>query len=83
MESLMARSDEVAHIEEIATGLAVLVDAFHIYASLLERFRSANRPAPGLPPQSLPLSVVADDERILLSCRAAVRSSMKQLITAM
>jgi hypothetical protein len=79
----MARSDEVAHIEEIAAGIYGLVDAFHIYVSLLERFRAADKPTPVMPARSHPLSAIADDERALLSCRIAVRSSIKQLIAAL
>ena len=83
LEALMARSDEVAHIEEIAAGIDGLVDAFHIYVSLLERFRRADKLTPVLPPRSHPLAAVADDERTLLGCRVALRSSIKQLTTAL
>jgi hypothetical protein len=78
LEGLMARSDEVAHIEEIAAGIDALVDAFHIYVSLLESFRRADKPA-----RSRPLAAIADDEKTLLSYRVAVRSSIKRLIAAL
>jgi hypothetical protein len=78
----ITRSDEVAHVEEMATGMAAVVDSFQIYASMLERFRSADEAASG---QSQPgsLAAVADDERVLLSCRVALKRSMQQLVGAL
>lgn len=77
LEALAAHSDEKVHVEEVAARIAGVVDAFHIYASMLERFRQGEEP--GLLLQSRPLAAVADDQRVLLSCRAAVRNSLQQL----
>ena len=82
LEALIAPYDGIALIE-IAARIAAVVDAFQMYASMLERFRSASQTAAVLPSQPLSLAVVADDERVLLSCRAALRSSIQQLITAL
>jgi hypothetical protein len=54
-----------------------------MYASMLERFRITGEAAMALPSQPLSLAVVAEDERVLLSCRAALRSSIQQLITVL
>lgn len=78
----IARSDEVAHVEEMAAGMAAIVDTFQIYGSMLERFRCTNDAVSGLS-QSGSLGAVADDERVLLSCRVALRRSMKQLISSL
>ncbi len=81
-KALLAHSGEIAHVEEIADKIAAVVDSFQMYASMLERFRSAdeaNRVAPAAA-QCGSLAAVAADERVLLNCRAAVRSSMQQLI---
>ena len=81
-KALLAHSGEIAHVEEIADKIAAVVDSFQMYASMLERFRSAdeaNRVAPAAA-QGGSLAAVAADERVLLNCRAAVRSSMQQLI---
>ena len=83
LKALIAHSDEVAHVEEIAAGMAGVVDSFHMYASMLERFRGTKDAAAGLPTQSAPLAAVADDERVLLTCRAALRRSIQQLISAL
>jgi hypothetical protein len=81
--ALIAPDDEAApHVEEVATRIAAVVDTFHIYASMLKRFRSADQTAV-VPPQSRPLAAVADDERLLLGCRATLRESMQQLIAAL
>lgn len=81
-EALTARSDKVAHVTEIATKVAAIVDAFHIYASMLERSRKSGQVTIGSPRPG-PLAAVADDERVLLSCRADLRESMQQLIAAL
>lgn len=81
-EALTARSDKVAHVTEIAAKVAAVVDAFHMYASMLERSRSVSQAAIGSS-RSGPLAAVADDERVLLSCRADLRESMQQLIAAL
>jgi hypothetical protein len=83
LEVLIAHSDEVAHVAEIAAGIATVVDSFHMYASMLERFRGIKDAATGLPTQSGPLAAVADDERVLITCRAALRRSMQQLMAAL
>jgi hypothetical protein len=83
LETLTAHSDERAHLQEVAARIAAVVDAFHIYASMLERFRSDAEPAPGELPSARPLTALAEDEKVLLSCRAAVRKSMQQLFTAL
>jgi hypothetical protein len=74
---------EAAQTKEIATQLAAVTDAFSMYASMLERFRIASQPEPGLPPPPRPLAVIADDERLLLNCRSALRRSIQELITAL
>jgi hypothetical protein len=81
-EALTARSDKVAHVTEVTAKVAVVVDAFHMYASMLERSRSASQSAIGSS-RSGPLAAVADDERVLLSCRADLRESMQQLIATL
>lgn len=83
LEVLIGRGDEVAHVEGLAARVTAVVDAFHMYASMLERFRKTHQTAMVPPPQSQPLAAIADDERILLSCRAALRRSMQQLIAAL
>ena len=82
MEILIGRGGEIAHVEGLAARVTGVVDAFHMYASMLERFRRIYE-AVGVPPQSQPLAAVADDERVLLSCRAALRRAMQQLIAAL
>jgi hypothetical protein len=59
------------------------VDAFQIYASMLERFRNTSQTTVVLPSQSPSLAAVADDERVILSCRATLRRSMQQLIAVL
>jgi hypothetical protein len=81
VEALAAHSDEKVHVEQVARKMAAVVDAFHIYAGMLERFRQADQPE--LSPQLRPLAAVADDERVLLSCRAAVRNCLQQLSAAL
>lgn len=83
LKALITHSDEVANVEEMAAGMASVVDSFHMYASLLERFRGTKDAATGLAKQSEPLAAVADDQRVLLACRAALRRSMQQLISAL
>jgi hypothetical protein len=78
-EALTARSDEVAHVTAIAGKVSTIVDSFHMYTSMLERSRRAGQAAIGSS-RSGPLTAVADDERVLLSCRADLRESMQQLI---
>jgi hypothetical protein len=79
----ITHSDEMAHIEEVALGLTAVVDAFQMYASMLERFRSGDEATVGQSAQSRPLAAVADDERVLLNCRALLRRSMQQLTSAL
>jgi hypothetical protein len=81
LEALIAPNDGIALIE-IAARIAAVVDAFQMYASMLERFRSTSQTGV-LPSQPLSLAVVAEDERVLLSCRAALRSSIQQLIATL
>jgi hypothetical protein len=73
---------EAAQASEIATQLAAVADAFAMYASMLEKSRIANHAEPGLAPTPRPLAAVADDERLLLNCRVALRRSMQELIAA-
>jgi hypothetical protein len=79
LRAQIARSDEIAHVEEMATGMVGVVDTFQIYASMLERFRCADETAS----PSGPLAAAADDERVLLNCRAALRKSMQQVMAAL
>lgn len=80
LQALISQSEEVDQVEEIAESIAAVVDAFHMYSTMLEKFRNANRTGIRLPSQSEPLAAVADDERVLLSCRAALRGSMQHLV---
>jgi hypothetical protein len=73
--------DEVGEIENIARQLAAVSDAFRMYASMLERFRSTNDAEPGQPPR--PLAAVAEEERLLLGWRTSLRSSIQQLIAVL
>ncbi len=82
-ETQTAGDAEAAQTREIATQLAAVADAFSMYASMLERFRIASQPEPGLPPAPRPLAVIADDERLLLNCRAVLRRSIQEMITAL
>jgi hypothetical protein len=78
-ETLAARSDELADVAEIAAKVTAVVDTFHMYAGLLEKSRRASLVAfGGARPGSL--ASVAEDERVLLGCRADLRDSMRQLI---
>jgi hypothetical protein len=83
LEVLTAASDELANVEKMAVRITAIVDAFHMYASMLERFRRIHQTAMVLPPQSRPLADFAEDERILLSCRATLRKSMQELIATL
>ena len=81
-EALIAHGDKRAHVTEIAAGIAPVVDALHMYGSMLERLRSISQVMMGSPhPGSL--AAAADDERVLLSCRAALRTSLQQLTAAL
>ena len=77
-ETLAARSDEFADVAEIAAKVSVVVDTFHIYVGLLEKSRRASLGAFGVA-RAAPLAAVADDERVLLGCRADLRDSIGQL----
>jgi hypothetical protein len=74
-----ARTGVRAQLDDIATRLAQVVDDFHIYASMLERFQRANRRIVGESAQSPALSAIAEDERLLISCRGALRTSIADL----
>lgn len=76
------RSDEAAQMEEFATCLAAAVDAFQVYASTLETFRSAG-PRLGLSHQQRSLAAVAEDEKLMVGCRATLRESMQQLVSVL
>jgi hypothetical protein len=80
LEALTGRGGEIARVEELAARVTAVVDAFQLYASMLERFRWIHQ-VRTLPPP--PLAAVADDERVLLSCRGALRRTMQQLIAAL
>lgn len=78
---MLGRCPEEPHINDIAGQLAAMLDAFHLYASTLERFRSTCRAATGSPQRQLAaLSAIAEEEVSLLCYRAALRTSMQQLI---
>jgi hypothetical protein len=77
--ALTARSDEVAQLTEIAAKVSTVVDAFHIYAAMLDRSRRVGSAAIGSA-RSEPLAAVADDEKVLVNYRAELRESMQQLI---
>jgi hypothetical protein len=82
LAALLGRRLEEPHVNDIAGQLAAMLDAFHLYASTLERFRSTHRAATGSPQrQPAALSAIAEDEVALLGYRAALRTSMQQLIT--
>ncbi len=76
----VAREDEAAQVDELATQLAIVADAFHMYVSNLERFRRTNEAELGQPLR--PLAAVAEEERLLLGWRASLRDSIQQLIAA-
>jgi hypothetical protein len=78
-----SHGDHIAYVEKIKAKLAALADAFHMYASLLERSRSADEPTLGKTGQTQSLAEIADDERVLLACRTATRKAIQQLITAL
>ena len=80
--TLIVRSGEAAHVDEVALKVVGLVDAFHLYAGMLGTFRSVHE-ASGSEPQPGPLIAAADDERVLLKCRAELRKSMQHLIGAL
>lgn len=77
----IVRSDEMAHIEVMASCMATVADTFQIYASMLERFRSVDEMAAA--PQLGSLTAARDDERVLVNCRSALRRSMHHLISAL
>jgi hypothetical protein len=77
-ETLAAQGDELAHVTEIAAKLSTVLDTFHIYAGLLERSRRSSLVAFGAA-RSGPLAAAAEDERVLLGCRADLRDSMRRL----
>jgi hypothetical protein len=82
LAALLGRRLEEPHVNDIAGQLAAMLDAFHLYASTLESFRSTCRAATGSPQrQPAALSAIAEDEVALLGYRAALRTSMQQLIT--
>jgi hypothetical protein len=74
----LVANGEAAHVEELAARVASLVDAFHLYASILGSFRNIHEN-----PQPAPLLRCVDDERVLLRCRAELRKSMQNLIDAL
>jgi hypothetical protein len=78
-EVLIARSGELAQIADIALQMESIVDTCQMYASLHERFRNTSRAAIGAS-SARSLTDVAEDERLLLSCRASLRESMQELI---
>jgi hypothetical protein len=84
--TLLAQSSEIAQVEEISEKIGAVVDTFQVYASMLERFRGADEVAEAAAPptaQSGSLAGIAADERVVLSCRSAMRNSMQQLIAAL
>jgi len=83
LETLIADEDELTPIKEIVAKMPAVVDAFHIYASMLKTFRSARQVAIGPPAPPEPLTAAADNERELLRCRADLRESMQQLIAVL
>jgi hypothetical protein len=83
LEALIGRGGEIARVDGLAARVAAVVDAFQMYASMLERFRWIQQ-ASMLPPlRPRPLAAVADDERVLLGCRGALRLTLEQLIAAL
>jgi len=69
-----------AQAGEIATQLAAVADAFSLYTRMLEKSGIVNQVEPGLSPTPQSLAAIADDEKLLLACRAALRRSMEELI---
>lgn len=74
--------DQISYMEKIKVRLATLADAFHIYASLLERAASADEATLGQTGRTHSLVELAEDEKVLLACRAATRRAIQQLISA-
>jgi hypothetical protein len=83
LETLVADDGDLAPVQEMAARLATVVDAFHIYASMLKTFRSNRQAALGPLSSPEPLAVTAENERELLRCRADLRESIQQLIAAL
>jgi hypothetical protein len=79
----IAETDEAAHVANVAEHLEAVLDAFQMYARMLETSRGASRAVAGQPRQARPLAAVAEDERTLLSCRADLRESLKELIASL
>jgi len=73
--------DEAAEIEQWATQLAAVSDAFRLYESMLEKYRSGHEAEPGHPARSL--AAEAEEERLLLGWRLNLRASIQQLIAAL
>lgn len=75
----ISHGDEVAHLGEITVHLAAVSDDFRLYASSLERFRSADQPAVR---QAVRSTAAADeDEERLLSYRRRLRNSVQLLMS--
>jgi hypothetical protein len=83
LEALIGPPGEMVHVETMTARVAAVVDALQLYASMLERSRRAHPPEAPAEPRPRPLSDAADDERVLLSCRGTLRSSMQQLLAAL
>jgi hypothetical protein len=82
LRSHALNGEEAANLTDIAAEVPAVLDAFHLYASMLDRYRKANRAASGSPRPG-PLAAVADDERVLLGSRADLRESMQRLIAVL
>jgi hypothetical protein len=81
-EALVSRSDELAQITDIAVKMRSVVDAFQMYGSMHDRLRNASQVTIGSS-SVRSLADLADDERVLLNCRAALRESVQELIAAL
>jgi hypothetical protein len=77
--SAKARPGMRAQLDDIAARLGQVVDDFQMYASILTRFQQADLHIVGESAQSRALSAIAEDERLLISCRSALRISIAEL----
>jgi hypothetical protein len=78
-----SHGEHIVYVEKLKARLAALADAFHMYTSLLERSRSADEPTLAEAGRTQSLVEIADDERMLLTCRAATRRAIQQFITTL
>lgn len=72
---------EAAWTENITARLASVADAFSLYMRTLQVSRAAQQATGVSPPASRTLAEVAEEERLLLAYRSALRQSLHDLIS--